>query len=138
MRKLLPFLFAFVLPLTACKDSIGPSGIDGTYTLISINTQTLPVTVFASNAGRIDVTDATLVLRSDLTYTETLSRHLVPATGAAYSDVVVENGSYTVAGNVVTFTMLTPDGNPLFSYTGAVDGNTITYSFRGDSYTYRK
>ena len=138
MRKLLSILVALVLPLAACKDGTGPSGIDGTYTLVSINTQALPVTVFASNAGRIDVLDATLVLRSDLSYTETINYRVIPAAAEPFSDVAVENGSYTVAGNAVTFTLLTGNRNPSFSYTGTVEGNTLTYSFQGESYAYRK
>jgi hypothetical protein len=138
MSKLLPILVTFLLPLAACRDSTGPSEIDGEYTLVGINTQLLPVTVFGGNVGRIDVTGGTLVLRSDLSYTERINYHVVPVAAAAYDDVAIENGSYRVAGNTVTFTMLTPDGTRLFEYAGTVEGNTLTYSFEGDSYAYRK
>ncbi len=138
MSKLLAILVAFLLPLAACRDGTGPSRIDGTYTLVSINTQALPVTIFASNAGRVDITGSTLELRSDLTYTETINRHLVPAGAAADSDVLIEKGSYTVAGNTVTFTQLTDDGRRGFSYTGTVEGNSLTYRLQEESYAYRK
>jgi hypothetical protein len=137
MRTLLLILVALILPLAACRDSTGPTGIDGEYTLVTINTQALPVTIFGSNAGRIDITGSTLVLRSDLTYTETINRHLVLA-DTAYSDIVIEKGSYEVRRNAVTFTPLADDGGQGLSYTGTVEGNTLTYRFREDSYVYRK
>ncbi|CAN5863452.1 hypothetical protein BH23GEM5_BH23GEM5_25800 [soil metagenome] len=142
MSKLLAILAAFLLLLAACRDSTGPTGIDGEYTLVAINTQALPVTVRSNNAGRIDFTSSTLALRPDFTYTETINRHIVLAGAAGateYSDVVIVNGSYKVAGNRVTFTELTDDGTEVgIPYTGTVDGNSLTYRFDGDSYSFRK
>jgi hypothetical protein len=138
MSKLLAILVAFLLPLAACRDSTGPTGIDGEYTLVAINTQALPVTVFASNAGRIDVTGSTLVLRPDLTYTETINYRIVPTAEQPRDNAAIENGSYRVVGNTVTFTQLTDDGRRGFSYTGTVEGNSLTYRLEEDSYAYRK
>lgn len=138
MRNLLAILVAFLLPLGACRDSTGPTPVDGEYTLVAINTQALPVTIFGSNAGRIDVTGATLILRADLSYTETINYRVIPAAAAPYDDVGIQNGSYAVAGRAVRLTVLTDDGRQGFSYTGTVEGNTLTYRDEGDSYTYRK
>ncbi len=145
MSKLLAILVAFLLPLAACRDSTGPAGIDGEYTLIAINTQALPVTVFASNAGRIDITGSTLELRSDLSFTETINYRVIPAAPeAAYDDVMIQNGTYEVKGRTVTFTQRRSDGVQLFpKYAGTVEENTLTYynsfdGFDGNSYGYRK
>jgi hypothetical protein len=138
MRTLLHILVVLILPLAACGDGTGPSRIDGTYTLVSLNTEALPATVFASNAGRIDVIGSTLVLRADLSYTETIDYRVVPAEAAAYDDVTIVNGVYTVTGTTISFVVLRDDGTRSSSYTGTVVGNTLTYSFGGDSYAYRK
>jgi hypothetical protein len=143
MSKLLAILVAFLLPLAACRDSTGPTGIDGEYTLVAINTQALPVTIFASNAGRIDITGSTLVLRSDLSFTETINYRVIPAAPeAAFDDVTLQNGTYKVEGRTVTFTQRRSDGVELGTYAGTVEGNTLTYhrfdGFDGNSYAYRK
>jgi hypothetical protein len=140
MRKLLTLVFTLLLPIAACGDSTGPGEqrVDGTYNLVQTNGQAPPVTVFQSTAGRIEITGATLVLRSDFSYRETITYRVVPATGAAVTEDVIENGTYTVVGSSITFTVPASAGDPSFSYTGAVSGNTVTYTFEGLSMLYRK
>lgn len=140
MRKLLPLILALSLPLAACGDSTGPGEqrVDGTYNLIQLNSQALPVTIQQSTAGRVEVTGATLVLRPDFSYRETINLRGVPATGAPITQDAIEDGSYTVVGNSITFTIPASGGNPSFSYTGAVSGNTVTYTVEGLAFIYRK
>ncbi|MBA3969264.1 MAG: hypothetical protein H0X52_04100 [Gemmatimonadetes bacterium] len=140
MRKLLPLILALSLPLAACGDSTGPGEqrVDGTYTLVQLNGQAPPVTVFQSAAGRVEITGATLLLRPDFSYRETINVRGVPATGAPVTQDEIENGTYTVVGNSITFTIPASGGEPSYSYTGAVSGNTVTYTFEGLAFVYRK
>jgi hypothetical protein len=140
MRKLLPILLAFVLPLAACGDSTGPGEqrVDGTYTLAQVNGQAPPVTLFQSTDGRLEITGGSLVLRSDFSYQETIGLRAVPASGSPVTQDEIENGTYSVVGSSITFTVPASGGNPSFSYSGAISGNTITYTVEGFSLVYRK
>ena len=140
MRKLLPLLLALIVPLAACGDSSGPSEprYDGTYNMVQVNNQGVPVTIQQSTSGRIEITGGTLVLRPDFSYQETINLRGIPASGAPITDRIIENGTYTVVGNTITFTVPASAGERAFSYTGAISGNTVTYTSGGISFVYRK
>lgn len=140
MRKFVLVLLAAFLPLAACGDSTGPGEqrVDGTYTLVQLNGQAPPVTLQQTTSGRVEVTGATLVLRPDFSYRETINLRGIPATGAPITQDVIEDGSYTVVGNSITFTIPASGGNQSLSYTGAISGNTVTYTFGGRAFVYRK
>ncbi len=141
MRKFLPLLLTLFLPLSACgDDGTGPGEqrVDGTYNLIQLNGQAVHVTIQQSTSGRVEVNGGTLVLRPDFSYQETIGFRIIPATGAPITDNVIENGTYTVVGSSITFTIPASAGDPSFSYTGAVSGNTVTYTLEGLAVVYRK
>jgi hypothetical protein len=139
MKKLLIACCAF---LVACggSDSSGPKtpGYVGAYSLVGINGGGLPGTVFQNSAGRIVITGATMTLRADNSYLETRNYNTVLTSGATTPSSASENGSYAVVGTQLTFTIPASGTAAAFSYTGAVSGNTLSYTFEGISYQYQR
>lgn len=128
--------------LVDCKGSetSGPK-IDynlGTYNLVQVNGGGLPSTVFQNSAGRLQVTGGTLILRDDKSYMETLNFNTIFTAGGQSPTNVVENGSYLIVGSSITFSIPASGSNPAFSYTGAVDGGILTYTYDGIAYRYLK
>jgi len=143
MRRTLRLVLVLVSALAAACSGDGPTGsseerVAGTYTMTQVNGQNLPMTVFQSSAGRVEVTSGTLVLRADRSYTETVQIRIIPVGESARNDQAIENGTYTMSGTSITFTVPPSGGEPGYSYSGSVNGNVLTYSSEGVSATYRK
>jgi hypothetical protein len=136
--------FALLVIFTACGDSSGPDARDpyadaaGTYVLTAAN-GVLPYTYFQNSAGRVEIYSATLVLRSDRSYTETINARTVFTSGApSTTSSSIENGTYTVVGTQLTFTIPPSGGSAGFSYTGALSGRDLTYTYEGLAMRYTK
>lgn len=110
----------------------------GTYTLKTVNATALPAVIFQSADGRIEIISGTTVLRADNSYTETLQARVIYTSGGSETTPLVESGTYSVTGSTVTFTVPANAGEPSFSYTGAVSGRTLTYTYDGLSFTYER
>lgn len=141
MRKV--FLLAGALTLAACggSDSTAPNpnaAAFGNYSLNQVNGSPPPVTIFSNSAGRIDVTGGSMSLRSDLSFSETRNFRLVYSDGTSESTPAVDNGTFSVTGSQITFTIPASGADPAFSYTGAVSGGVVTYTYNGASYRYQK
>jgi hypothetical protein len=123
-------------------DSTAPdpkAAVAGTYTLTQINGGNLPVTVFANTAGRIELTGGSLTLRSDGSYTESLAARTVYTSGAAPQTTTDnENGTFTVIGSQITFSIPPSGSSSGLSYTGAVSGGVLTYTYEGNAFRYQK
>ncbi|MEP7065620.1 MAG: hypothetical protein ABI889_06270 [Gemmatimonadota bacterium] len=94
---------ASVAMLAACgSDSTGPknAGVQGTYTLLSVNGSPLPYTVPNTGEDVRIVQDATITLGADSTY----AVHATGTENGSASTIVTDAGHYTVSGNQVTFT----------------------------------
>ncbi len=110
--------------LTACDgDSTGPGGIFGTYTLVSIDGENLPVTLQILDT-EVEITAGSLRLNSDNTYTMSLTMTVEGTTDTG--DV---SGTFTVDGSTIDF----DEG-----FTGTVSGNTLTVSDEGVALVFRK
>ena len=111
----------------------------GTYTLASYNSASLPALYFQNSAGRIDVISGSMVLRADGSFTETINLRTTYTSGAAPGNTpIVENGTFAVTGTQITFT-LPPSGSAGgFSWTGAISGNVVSYTYEGDAWRYQK
>jgi hypothetical protein len=131
---------SLALCLAACSDSTGPKtpSFVGVYGLATINNGGLPATIFQNSAGRIVISSAIMTLRQDNSYLETRNYATTLTTGGTTTSSISENGSYTVVGSQITFTIPPEGTTPGLSYTGAVSGRNLTYTFEGISYGYVK
>ncbi|MFQ5529285.1 MAG: hypothetical protein ACE5FP_02960 [Gemmatimonadota bacterium] len=122
--------------LAACGDglsiSTGPGGISifGTYTLETVNGESLPFLAFQVGNDRLEIISGSVRLNSDATYTTSFifewseSGTVIPVT---------ESGTYTVAGNTIVFT------DSLGTFTGSISGNTLTVvDDDGATFVFRK
>jgi len=117
-------LAAVVATLAACgadkKTSTGPTDVVGTYTVVSIDGNSLPFTVPDVPEHTIVVQSGTVVLNSDHSYT---------ASGTGTSDggdpqqVIADVGTYSVSGSTVTFTSTSHSS---LVYTGTTTSTTLT------------
>ncbi len=141
MRRLFALcLAAFSAAACDSGSSTEPGGgmVASTYALETVNGARLPATIFRDADGRIEATAGTLTLRGDRSYTESFQVRLVPTSGPSDSDEITENGTYSVVGSTITFTVPAGGGEPAFSYTGAINGDVLTYAVEGTSVQYRK
>jgi hypothetical protein len=131
---------AMLLLAIGCKsDSTGPADtVAGNYVLATVNAGGLPAIVFQNSAGRVVILTATMLLRDDKSYVETRNYSAILITGENAPTTEVENGNYSVVGTQITFSIPASGGNAAFSYTGAVAGGALTYTYGGISYRYQK
>jgi hypothetical protein len=124
MKRLLVTLFAFALlgTATACSDSTGPgSSLAGTYSLQTVNGQSLPVTL-CSGGFCYDVLSAEIHLDSNGNYSS-ISR---------YSDGnETASGYWTLSGSQLT---LVDDFDGYQSY-ATISGNQLVFSNLGGTST---
>jgi hypothetical protein len=144
-RRLLGSVLLATVALIGCSDDddddggTTPTNVTGTYNLTLVNGAAPPgTTSFPAGGGRIEITSATMVLRENQTYTETINARTVPASGTATTSTQTENGSYAIYGNTIVFTLPATTSTPAFSYDGTITGNTLTYVFAGTAITYTK
>jgi hypothetical protein len=134
MRRLLILtttLLAVAL-LTACggddttggdDDNTGPGSIFGTYTLITVNGEDLPVEV-----PPFTITSGTLRLNSDNTYSVS-----TPAIFQGEPATFTDTGTFTVDGSTIQFS-----GVSSGDFSGTISGNTLTMSDQSLMLVYRK
>lgn len=107
----------------------------GTFQLVSVNGVPLPFVESSDATQEVRITAAQLQNRSDGSFTQTTSRSTtaLPA-GAVTTSSDVQNGTYTVGGDVVAFTF--SSGQARLGSLAVGGGITILYS--GDTYLYKK
>lgn len=122
MRRLAMLALAGTLAASACTDSTGPNGsVAGTYSLRTINGQTLPYTF----SGGLQLTSDQLTLYSDGTY-EDVSRY---SDGSSY----VDDGDYSNYNGALTF-YSTRGGQ----YQGSISGDVLTQILNGYTQVFRR
>jgi hypothetical protein len=141
-RRILGTALLATVALVGCSDDddgVTPTNVTGTYNLALVNGAAPPgTTELTAGGGRVEISSGTFVLRDNKTYTETINTRTVPATGTATTNTQTENGSYSLNGSTIIFTLPATATEPAFSYEGTVSGNTLTYVFAGTSITYTK
>lgn len=90
----------------------------GSYNLLSVNGQSLPVTMTNTSLGTVVIQSATVVLTpgSPATYTASITGRVG---GAPASTIVSDAGTYVRSGASVTFT----SSNAPFPYTGTINSS---------------
>ncbi|HEV2147322.1 MAG TPA: hypothetical protein VGR37_07950 [Longimicrobiaceae bacterium] len=133
-------LLVLALVAGACSD--GPTDararVAGTYELQDVNGSSLPATIAVAPEGRLEITSGTMVLRADESYTETVRLRIIFNDGQTETESFIENGTYSMTGGTITFTVPPSLGEEGFSYTGEVSGRTLTYTAQGLTATYRR
>lgn len=126
MRKSL--LAALVFTLVACggDKATGPQSIAGSYTLRTVNGGNPPSAVYQDTQQKLEVTDGTLNLAADNTWSGTLGGRVTDlSTNQITHDfpgLALGGGSYTVSGNSLTLN----DPAEGLTFTGTVSGGTLT------------
>ena len=124
------FLAFLVLGLVACGDDvIGPEDIAGTYTLQSVNGQSLP---WALEAG-VEVTAGSITLNQDMTGSSSLTAKLTDS-GTVTTITTSAVGTYTHVNGAVTMTWAT-DGS---TDSASIVGSQLTLTPDGDVLIFRK
>lgn len=90
----------------------------GTYSLLNVNGQSLPVTITNTSLGTVIIQSASVVLTpgSPGTYTASITGRVG---GGPTTTIVSDAGSYVRSGASVTFT----SSNSPFPYTGTINGS---------------
>ena len=123
-HSLLCLVSATTLGLSGCgSDRVvtPPAGLEGGYTLETVNGETLPFLKSESPSERVEVVSGSLTLRLDRTYSGEIveqwtiggNTELFPETSA---------GTFSVSGNQLTFT----EGGSGAVYHGTINGNRIS------------
>jgi hypothetical protein len=122
-------LAAVVATAAACgsdsNNGTGPKDVSGTYSLTTVDGNTLPFTIPNTPEHTIVVTSATATLGSDHTYT---IAGMGTEDGSDPGTVIADEGTYTVSGSTVTFTSSTFSGA---SYTAVARTGTLTVTVPG-------
>jgi Magnesium chelatase, subunit ChlI C-terminal len=105
----------------------------GTYNMVAANNGPLPYTSMSNAAGPVEVLGGKMTLRSDRSYMKT---NVLRTTFGAMpeTDATVENGTFSIDAGETTFSIPPSHGRPGFSYTGAISGNVVSYTYNGASY----
>jgi hypothetical protein len=130
-------LSAALAMFSACSTSdstdAGIALVSGTYQLVSVNGLPLPFTESSNGPVVVKLTASQLVTRKDGTFTETSTRSTTTASGTTTASVPT-SGSYSVGGQVVSFTSTSAD----FSGLGSYEIGNLTIPIRSALYVYTK
>jgi len=125
-------LAGLVVLVLGCGDGSGPSDVVGMYDLTSVNQAPPPALVQATVNCDVYLDGATAELQAgtfslDFQQTTDCTR----AGGTQTVDNITFNGSYSVVGNQITFTI-----TGLTSWTGAVSGDQISATIPASPWTF--
>ena len=129
-RRLVALTFAaLVVTLAACgsdkSSSTGPTNVAGTYSLASIDGNSLPFSVPNNPHHTVVVQSATMTLGSDHSYTLAGTG---TSDGGPSTQVVADAGTYAFSGSTVTFTSSSYAG---LVYSGSATSSAITETVPG-------
>jgi hypothetical protein len=125
----------------ACSGTSEPKAKSyvGSYALVTLNGGGLPGIYATTATARGSIVTAALVLRDDASFTETFNTQTtVLATGVTTPFAYSDNGTYSVTGTTITFTLPAQGSTQAFSYTGAISDGVVTYTYSGNAYRYQK
>jgi hypothetical protein len=129
MRKVLGALLLGLAAACTNYDSTSPGfgSLSGNYTLRTANGVAVPGIASQDASGVYEVLAGRIVLRSDMSFIDSLSDRFTPAGGVAQPRLDVRQGVYAQTGNNVTLTFVSGGTNASYALTW-VDPNTLAYS----------
>jgi hypothetical protein len=129
MRKLVGALLLALAAACTNNDSTSPGfgSLSGDYTLRTANGVAVPGVATQDNTGIYEVLHGRIVLRSDMTFVDSLSDRFTPTGGAAQPGLDVRQGTYAQTGNNITLSFQSTNGFVSYALTW-IDPNTLAYS----------
>jgi hypothetical protein len=115
---------------TDCSDGNEPSIEAGQYSLVSINGQTLPVTIPNTQLGTVVVQSGSVTLTPATAGDSTYTASVLGTVNGEAGTVLADAGRYSRSGSTVTFTSTTLQG---FVYAGTLINNQLTITVPGES-----
>ena len=123
---------------TATEFTLGPTdaNVVGIFSLTNSNGRVLPLIARLTADEEWDMTSDQLIIRADLTWSETSSYKVITfLTGAIATQQTTASGTYSIADSKINFVM-TVGGSAM--YTGSVSGNTLTMIYNGGHFVYAR
>ena len=121
--RMLSALLALGIGIAACDSVTEPTTPIGEYTLLSVNGDNVPSTMFEDLTFRLEVTGGTLEMDVDSTYIATIiTKETVDVVISEYVDTLQGRWTQDVVTGTITFT-LTDDNT---TFTGSWAGRNIT------------
>ena len=118
-------LVAFAIGTSSCgSDSTSPSQtVFGTYSLVSVNGQALPVTLSNTSFGTVVIQSATVDLISQSGSSAYSATVTGTENGGASTNIITDAGTFTSSGSTLTFSSSLA---PPLTYQGTLNGNALT------------
>lgn len=134
MRKIL--LSLIVASSIACVtgDVVGSKTVNGTYTLRTVNDQSLPYTVSTDATTKTEILDDTFILYEGFTYAEAWHMRTT-VNGTPTTTTFNTTGSFGLVGNSITFR---DNATPGVQVVAVGEANTITIVNLGLTKVFRK
>ena len=118
--------------------TLGPTdaNVVGTFALTNSNGRLLPILARLTAEDEWDMTSDQLILRPDLTWSETSNYNVRTfSSGALSTQQTASSGTYSISDSKINFVM-TVGGTA--TYTGSVSGNTLTMIYNGGHFIYTR
>lgn len=127
-------LLALALDIGGCSSPSEPhAGIEGVYSLQTINGSSLPYLIAQIGADKDEITGSSLTIAAGGSFTLTISvRHT--RNGVTTTESPSGVGTWSQTGSAVTLTPSTGSG----ALTGSMSGNTLTIVDEKATWVYRK
>ena len=143
MRRTTTLLTAAAMALiaTGCSDSTAPKALAhvGRYGLVSVDGETLPLTLVDDPTLRLTLTEGALTLNANSTFTQEVTLDVVANGFPAAPERLSCGGTYRREGNTFTMTGNETANCSGITATGVLDGNTMTVSDdQGETLVFRR
>jgi hypothetical protein len=132
---------AMALITSGCgSDSTGPMDLLrlGRYRLVSVDGETLPLTLYDDPTLKLTVTSGALTLNSNNSFTEEVHIDVVANGFPAAPELLTCNGTFERSGNSFTMTSTASDECDASTATGTLSGNTLTVDDEGQVLVFRR
>jgi hypothetical protein len=136
-------LVFWLVALSACgreatQFTLGPTdaNVVGTFSLTNSNGRVLPLVARITADEEWDMTSDQLIIRADLTWSETSSYKVITfLTGGISAQQTTSSGTHAIVDSKINFVM-TVGGSAM--YTGSVSGNILTMIYNGAQFVYSR
>jgi hypothetical protein len=129
-------LGALAMGSVACSDIVGGLGsnnITGTYELMTFNGSSLPTVAYNDGFEQRDILQETFTIYSDGTYTDDYTLRISSRSGQS-NQTFRDTGTYQQNNTAIQFR----DSATGDVFSGSVTSNTLTVTYLGDIYVYRR
>lgn len=129
-------LGALAMGSVACSDivnGLGSYDISGSYELMTFNGSNLPTVAFSDGIEQRDILQETFTIYSDGTYTDDYTLRISNRSGQS-QQTFRDTGTYQQNNTALQFR----DSATGDVFSGSVTNNTLTVTYLGDVYVYRR